>query len=220
VWAKLHQGEEADFNKEPDFKPGDPGDSEWDERREVRPEFLFTIAFNDPWRGAINSRGVRIVGAWLRKPLLFLHKALDHELALEFCRFDAPVDLGGMRTIHTLSIANSVFNDVVAMEQMKTVKSVHLRNASFGAEVRLCGAQIGGTLDMTGARFRGALRMDHIRVTGSLLLSGALVEGAMNLASGRVGKSLNLAGARMGDVYLTGPRESKFPKLVAEFQQR
>lgn len=199
LWAKLCRGEEADFNKEPEFGLTDT-DAGWDPRREVSPEFLRAIALNDPWRGAINSRGVRIVGAWIRQPLHFADTTIDHEVSLEFCRFDAPVNLNGLHTLHTLSLSNSVFTAPVNMEKMKTVKSVHLRGAAFGGEVRLADSRIGGSLDMKGARFQGTVNMEKINVAGSLLLAGALFEEAALLAAARIAGKLSLAGARLCQV--------------------
>ncbi|MBI5638630.1 MAG: pentapeptide repeat-containing protein [Nitrospinae bacterium] len=196
LWAKLCRGEEADFNKEPEFGTTDT-DAGWDPRRGISPAFLLAIALNDPWRGAINSRGVRIVGAWIRQPLKFTDKPLDHELALEFCRFDAPVEMGGLHTAHTLSLSHSRFAETLDMEKIKTAKSVHLRGATFGGEVRMPDARIGGSLDMKGARFQGAVDMEKIHVAGSLLLAGALFEDAALLAAARIAGKLNLAGARL-----------------------
>ncbi len=196
LWAKLCRGEEADFNKEPEF--GAAGhEGICDPRREVRPAFLRAIALDDPWRGAINSRGVRIVGAWIRQPLHFGNTTLDHEVAFEFCRFDAPVDLNSLHTLHTLSLSNSVFTASVNMENIKTVKSVHLRGAAFGGGVSMAAARIGGSLDMKGARFQGTVSMEKINVAGSLLLAGALFEEAATLAAARITGMLSLAGARL-----------------------
>ena len=197
VWGKLCRGEEADFNKDQKFAATGGGDAGLDPRREVSPAFLRAIALDDPWRGAINSRGVRIVGAWIRQPLEFTDKPLDHELALEFCRFDAPVTLRGLHTIHTLSLSNSTFTGAVDMANMKTVKSVHLRGAAFCREVRMADSLIGGSLDMKGARFQGAVNMEKISVAGSLLFAGALFEEEATLAAARIAGKLDFAGARL-----------------------
>ncbi len=203
LWAKLCRGEEADFNKEPEFGLTDT-DAGWDPRREVSPAFLRAIALNDPWRGAINSRGVRIVGAWIRHPLLFADTTLDHEVALEFCRFDAPVNLNGLHTLQTLSLSNSVFTAPMDMGKIKTVKSVLLRGAAFGGEILMTGARIGGSLDMKGARFQGTVNMEKISVAGSLLFAGALFEESATLAAARIDGKLNFAGARLCQVDISG----------------
>lgn len=202
LWAKLCRGEEADFNKEPGFGVTDT-DAGWDPRREVSPAFLRTIALSDPWRGAINSRGVRIVGAWIRHPLIFADTTIDHEMGLESCRFDAPVNLNGLHTPHSFSLSNSVFTAPVNMEKIKTVKSVHLRGTAFGGEIRMADAQIGGSLDMKGARFQGTVNMEKIHVAGSLLLGGALFEETATLTAARIAGKLSLAGARLCQVDLS-----------------
>ncbi len=201
VWEKLCRGEEADFNKEAG-SVADPS-GRWDDRRAVSSAFLLMIALNDPWRGAINSRGVRIVGGWFRKPLLLSNTVLDHEIALESCRFDAPVVMTSMRTGHTFSLANSSFNAPVGFEGMRTVKSVHLRGASFDGAVEMADAAIGGTLDMKGARFKGAVNMERISISGSLFLTGALFEAEVTIAAGKVAGTLSFAGARLCHLDLT-----------------
>ena len=92
VWEQVCVGKIADFNKAEGYGGElDPKKPEgWPSNRILRPEFLETILLHEPYSGALTRKGVRIVGARFTEALDLSNAALDHQLRLGYCRFDAP----------------------------------------------------------------------------------------------------------------------------------
>jgi hypothetical protein len=156
VWKKICLNEVADFNKENSYGGTlYPKESqEWPENRILTSEFLETIILHEPYSGAIPHQGIRIIGAWLNKPLDLSNSNLEHQLILTNSRFDSYVNLSSLKTPYSISLAGSKFKDKLIMSRLNVGENLYIGNgAEYDGEVVINEAKINGSLSMIGSRF-------------------------------------------------------------------
>ena len=115
VWKRICTGEVANFNLSKDYG-GEllPQDREqWTNSRKIRSIFLETVLLSEPYKSAIASTGIRIVGAWFEDPLNLSYSYLGCHLWLNNSIFESRVSLAHIETRYLLSLAGSHFNSIV-----------------------------------------------------------------------------------------------------------
>ena len=151
AWDEIRAGRVADFNERlGELDPKDP--KGWDDTRRLGQAFITTILLDEPYRGAIPRRGVRLVGAWLPEPIDLANTRLSHELWLDRSRFDAMVNLVDMNIRGPLSMQGSKFGGKLDMHRLQADSGLFMRDGAEFAEVNLSSAKIGGQVSMIGSK--------------------------------------------------------------------
>lgn len=218
VWQQVCRKETADFNRrDGDLDP--KGSDGWSERRLISPEFLEDILIHDPFRSALDRKGVHIVGAWIKEPIDLENTRLVHELRLEKSRFDAGLKLSELESTENVSFAGSSFASLVeinfakvggqfsmtaakcmdklSMNSISVGGHLLLRNGAEFTEVDLDSARVGGQLNMDAAKFTGKLNMEGIVVGSNIFIRDGAELTEVNLASSKVDGQIKIASAKI-----------------------
>lgn len=175
AWQAVREGKVADFHAR--LGDVDVGTcSGWDQARELRPEFLGKLAFEESFRSQIPPEGVRIAGAWITGSLDWDGARLAHPWRIERSRVDGKIYFERARTSDDLS-----FNGCVLV-------GCELADARVGGSFALSAATVTETVDLSRAEI--AL---HIFFAG--LTCGRLVA-----PSARIGRDANLERIRCDDI--------------------
>jgi hypothetical protein len=187
----------------PSRQDDDPGDDpakadQWGPEREVRAELIRWLCVDSSARGAVDPRGIQVLGARIagRLDLGFVH--VPFPLALLRCRLTEPAILTSAH-LPALNLRGSRVQSILA-DGAHVEGDVLLTN-SFTAEgeVRLLDAQVGGSLECDGGIFKNpggvTLNADRLNVKGSVFLrEGFNAEGEVRLLSAAIGGSLDCDG--------------------------
>ncbi len=202
VWKKLCCGEEPNFNADPRF--GGLLDVKQTnglcEGREISPGFLLEIILNDPYRGALSSRGVHITGAWFKSGLDLSGKTLDQEIRMEGCRFDGAVDLSNMKSTQNVLFSNSYFKETFHAKQMAVKKNFYLRTSVFSGGISMVGATISGSLDLTLSRSEGNVQLDSATINGNCVIADAEFLSHTGMVGAKVGGDMDIAGSNLASL--------------------
>jgi len=187
VWKQICEGKIADFNTVQGYGGTlDPRKLEgWSEKRVLSPQFLETILLYEPFRSALPRYGVRIIGAWLQRPLDLQNATLAHPLALGKCRFEASVRLDSLKTANLLFLSGSKFTSLLNMGGLQVGGGLFMREGAEFADVDLRKAKIGIQVDLSSSKFTGLLNMNNVHVEGNLYMQKAEI-GAANLISAKI----------------------------------
>ncbi len=218
VWQQVCRKETADFNRR-DGELDPKGSDGWSERRLISPEFLEDILIHDPFRSALDRKGVHIVGAWIKEPIDLENTRLIHELRLEKSRFDAGLKLSELESTENVSFAGSSFAsfveinfakvggqfsmtaakcmDKLSMNSISVGGHLFLRNGAEFTEVDLDSARVGGQLNMNAAKFTGKLNMEGIVVGSNIFIRDGAELTEVNLASSKVDGHIKIASAKI-----------------------
>ena len=199
VWKKICEGKVADFNKR-DARPFDPRkqkDSENFSDRTLRSGFLERILLHEPFRSAIPSQGVRIIGACFPDPIDLSDASIDRPLILRLSLFRSKVGMRRLRTSSFIALSGSTFYGKLDMESVTVEGSLFMRDgAEFNQAVVLRGAKVGGYIDMVGSTFKGTLYMHSVTVGGSIDMEyGAKFNHQVVLVGAKIGNALNMSGS-------------------------
>ncbi len=187
-------------------RPADPTSAEdpgWAEPcREVSAGFIETILSQDPWRGQLPRRGLRLQNMLVRGTLDLSALQVGVEVWLDSSRFTDAVILTGARFEKTLTFDNSSLEAGFSADQLQVGGNLQLSGtARIGCLVEAgapCGAMVlnaatvSGDLRLEGATIATSLAMDDLTVNGSLMLSGTHIEGGLVGAGLRVARSMFL----------------------------
>jgi hypothetical protein len=215
AWQEIRAGRVADFNaSEGREKPLDPTKSKgWRKKRKLRSKFLKQILFRQPYRSEIPVEGVRIVGAWFPEGVELEYCRLSHQLWLENCRFERPVELLGLQIDGWFSLRGSAVDEQstdtlsLSLDRAKIAGGVNLDSVTFGGKLDMTGLEVGKDLWMgEGAMFKDVF-LTAAKVGGQYNLSSAKVDGKLNMNSLNVGQHLLMGeGATFKDVELIGAK--------------
>jgi hypothetical protein len=178
--------------------PTNPEDPGWaDPCREVSAGFIEAILSQDPWRGQLPRRGLRLQNMLVRGTLDLSALQIGAEVWLDNSRFTDPVILTGARFEKTLTFDNSALEGGFSADQLQVGGNLQLSGtARIGCLVDAdapCGwmvlnaATISGDLRLEGAVIATGLAADDLTVNGSFILSGTKIDG------GLVGAGLHVA---------------------------
>ena len=193
VWEKICEGKVADFNKRPDARPFDPREQEDSENfsdRTLRSGFLETILLHEPFRSAIPSQGVRIIGAYFPEPIDLSDASIDRPLILRLSLFRSKVGMRRLTTSSFIALSGSTFYGNLDMESVTVGGSIDMENGAKFRVVFLNGAKIGNALNMSVSTFNSLLDMESVTVGGSIDMKYVTVGFALGMNSVTVGGSI------------------------------
>ncbi|UCG55051.1 MAG: hypothetical protein JSV32_02205, partial [Dehalococcoidia bacterium] len=167
-------------------------------------------------RTSLTPFGIRISGAFFKDGLDLSRASLDYFLCLKNCVFQKPVNMIDLRTIHVLTISDSVFIDQAEMNGLISERSIHLTDNVFKKDLKLSGAQTGARLNLHGSQFEAELGLTDIQIGSGIFISNIqahsnvdmhFAKARLQLAGDKVfvaGK-LDLRGVDIGtEIYLQG----------------
>ncbi|MBT5537307.1 hypothetical protein HOK31_29870, partial [Candidatus Poribacteria bacterium] len=189
VWAQVAQGEIANLLTRYQGSD-DPTDAEgWPEERVLRPGFLETILFEEPFRSEVRRAGVDIVGAWFREPLDLSQGQIGFVLALQSSRMASDVRCRRLHASADFGFKASAFAGKLDMDGFQVDGSLFMLESVFG-EVNLRGARVGDQLAMSGSTFGGTLNMDSLHTRSALLMDDGGTFEEVVLRCARIGGQL------------------------------
>ena len=206
AWQRIREGNIADFNEL--LGPLLPRQPEgWTSERELRSRFIEQVLLDDAYRNALPHQGVRIIGAWIREPLLLHNARIAHEVWLDKTRFEGNVSFASARCTSTLSFAESFFGGTFSMidaridvrlilRAAKFVHAVDLRSIDVNSDISLGEAEL-ASLNMNGARVRGDGDLRGLQCDEVINMEGADVVGDVFLSKCDVSEA-NLTGSKIG----------------------
>jgi len=220
VWEKLSRGKIADFTAEEakgELSIKTEDSQEWSEKTVISPAFLQTILLDEAYRGTFPWSGVKIIGAWIKEPLFLEDAALRHPWWMDRCRFEAEVNLIGLKTPWTISLEGSKFKGSLSMLNARVGGQLNMSGSTFSGElnmnglavqqsfsmrggaqfakVNLVSARVGGQLDMSGSTFTELLNMNSLAVEQSFSMRGGAQFAGVNLTGTKVGGQLDMTGS-------------------------
>ena len=202
VWAKLLDGEVADFNADPSFGGElDPKNDEiWTEANEnaknriLTPKFLQTILTEEIYYKSLTHHGVRIIGAWFKKSVDLSNITIINQLWLDACRFEFELILAYIKSNNFISLESSVIKDQANMQGLKI-------NSDFNInKLVVC-----STFSMNNAKIFGNLTVENSEISRELFMSNIKVEGLLSLAKAKLLSSLSLSHSNIqGQINMNG----------------
>ena len=190
--------------------PTNPEDPGWaDPCREVSAAFIEIILSQDPWRGQLPRRGLRLQNMLVRGTLDLSGLQVGADVWLDLSRFTDAVILTGARFEKTLTFDNSRLEGGFSADQLQVGGNLQLTGTAHvgclaEAEAE-CGlmvlnaATVAGDLRLDGATIATGLAADDLTVNGSFILSGTKIEGGLVAAGLRVARGMFLdRGAELG----------------------
>ena len=205
VWERVCAGEDADFNAAPGYGGQlDPTKPEgWPQNRVLRPKFLETILFKDPYRSALTRNGVNIVGARFTETINLENAELEHPFGLQDSLLEKDVNLIRVRSKSPMGLARSHVAGTLDMYELELSGDLIIQNANLGY-VRLQLAHV-GVLDLSGSKVTGTLDMSSVQVGGGLFMRDKDEFADVVLRATHVGGQLSLNGSKVtGKLKMSG----------------
>ena len=215
VWQQVCEGKIADFNKIHDYL--DPAKTDgWSNERLISPEYLETILLHEPFQSSLHRQGVRISGAWFKKPVNLSHARITCPLHLTHSRYEGEVDFAWIKSEASIWFGHSFFVGRLILDDAKVDGVLNMTGAKFTAkldmtrlmvgsslfmrdgaefdEVILLGAKIGNQVDMSGGIFSGKLNMDGLSVGSSLFMRNGAKFDEVILLGAKITDQLDMSG--------------------------
>lgn len=209
AWDQICRGEVANFNsKDKCLKCPLPSVEEaWGPaekaERNISGEFLGTILGFEPWRSALNGKGIRIRGAFLSDKIELKDITIPHGLMLNRCRFQEKVELIGVVITGSLEIIGSYFKEKVEIIRLDVKGVINADDAGFLNEKSLLERiHVGNSIFMRDAYSPQRLRIIFSSIDGNLQLAGAIL------------KTLNLGGTKINGELMLSYFKFKRPRWV------
>ena len=201
VWERVCAGEDADFNAAPGYGGQlDPTKPEgWPQNRVLRPKFLETILFKDPYRSALTRNGVNIVGARFTETINLENAELEHPFGLQDSLLEKDVNLIRVRSKSPMGLARSHVAGTLDMYELELSGDLIIQNANLGY-VRLQLAHV-GVLDLSGSKVSGKLDMSGLQVGAGLFMSDKAEFADVDLTGVHVSGQLVLNGSKVAGYF-------------------
>ncbi len=219
AWRQIHKNGNADFNSLYKHDPQLPTDQEWSDDtkndRAIRPRFLEMILSSEPWKTALPYSGFSLCGAYFLETLDLRRISITSRLTLRYNIFEMGVILKEADSDHTIDMDFSNIKGIANFENLRTKKSLFLRNTVFNG-LDLKNAKIGGLLSLENARSNasilmlgidvgGLLNMDEIESKFKLDMSGGHFRGQVLMRNATFFNVVEMKSIRAdGNVYLDG----------------
>ncbi len=205
AWKQICEGREADFNQlygvtlDPKVPEG------WNDDRKLSQTFLETVLLDEdkPFRTEITRKGVRIIGAWFPEPIDLENADLDHDLWLIRSRFDARVNLRGLRTSRSLGLKGVAAFDEVIFRDAEIDGELNLQGAAFNSTLNMDSVYVGQHLRMHEAEFADVI-LNSSEIVGIINMNDSRFSRKLQMDKLQVGSSLFMRGAEFDEVWLAG----------------
>ena len=192
VWERVCSGKSADFSAAPGYggelDPKKPDG--WPQNRVLRPAFLETILFKDPYRRALARAGVVIRGARFTEALELDDAELEHPFGLQLSLFEKGVSLRRVKSKFPIGFEGSKVAGSVDMYELELGGDLGMQNGGV-ADVNLRSAHV-SQLDLSDSEVSGPLDMVLLHVDKVLFMGGSKVSGELNMNGVQVGASLSM----------------------------
>ncbi len=119
VWKEIMAGREADFNKKYEETLNPKKTKGWNvsaNDRIISPEFLEEILTTENLTSKINTKGIRIIGAYFKEALDLSYQKLEYQFWLDKCRFLESLDFSYIKVNNWFSLEDSYFAKNLNME--------------------------------------------------------------------------------------------------------
>ena len=204
AWREICEGRNADLHrrlghsKEKTYSKKPRYDYKWsEEQRVLSSGFLRTILLSQPFRRAIQRQGVHIIGARFQDEIRLENAIIEQPLIIEDSVFEEPVIMSRLKSLATIYLNDSEFEDELNMSFISTEGSVFMQGAYF-AKVDLTAAKIKGHLALDSSEFEGELNMNFISTEGSIFIQNANFAN-VNLIAAKIGGELNMDSSNFKD---------------------
>jgi uncharacterized protein YjbI with pentapeptide repeats len=214
AWARIKEGQEANFNKRcgtPALDPRAEDETGWTNScRRISGKFLVDILTLTPWRNQVPFVGVAISGARIEGDIDFKSAKLDRPLLIAQSRIENDINLNWARTDSLIGLVGSRIAGSFSATEFRSELSLGLSESEFKQNAYLDRAKISGGVNISGATLDKALDATSIQV-GAHLLMGSTDQRKASF------KRVSLAGAKItGNVQMNGTFDGE---LVATLLQ-
>lgn len=227
TWIALCEYRRADLADQAGGAVDPTATEGWTEEHVLSAGFLQDVLLDEPYRGRLGDRPVRIAGARVVGDVDLRSVTIDHPLSIEDSRFeglvaviearlDGALDLSGSAAPAGLVLAGSVVNGRVSLVDgdlssvnllQATVGSIEASSASISGELDLNGVEVGGSVFLTDGTFDSidlgsasleGLEMANSTFNGEIVANFALIRGSVFGNSSTYNSALSFTGATVG----------------------
>ena len=246
AWTCIRKGELADFNER--FGWLDPRrNQDWTgeraSNRALSAAFLQTILLDDPYRGALTRKGVRIDGAWFQdvvdlessrlsievrlngcrflEPFLFSYAVADNLISIMNSKFINNLNMRGSRFRNNLIIKGAEFNELVSMNMVQICGGLLIGETCF-RDFDLGSAKINGQLEITSSICAGVANLSSVEVGSSVIVRKSLFYKNVNMRGAKIGGQIDMSGSKLAGTVIMDSAEVAGHLLMreeAEFQE-
>jgi hypothetical protein len=207
AWRAFCAGDVADFNRAARKKldPTKPGG--WSRARMLDSRFFEQI-FTDPtYRDRLPRSGVRIIGAWFRRPLNLTRVSTDRPLAILGSRFESDIRLDYSTTSDLIDLRGSSVGGMITGDLLHASGGPALDGCNLEKGMRLSHATL-YRLSLDHCQSSAAIDLDAMELT-ELAMHTATVHGGFDARFSKIANQLTLLGSTIeGPVNLDGVQAS------------
>ena len=171
VWNRVCSGEIADLNQmegNGDLNPMIP--QGWTDKRVLRPAFLRAMLMEDPYRSAVTSKGMMIVGAWFLEHIDLSESGFEKRISLTKSRFDRNVIMNSFIAGSSISLTGSHFIGELLMHKIEINGSLYVDMCLFSKQAIISESDIKGILFVVSSRFKNKLSINGSRIGNNLVM--------------------------------------------------
>ena len=201
AWAKIKQGNAADFNERckttPALDARKDDDASWkSDCRQLDATFLVDILTQPAWGEKVPMAGVHIVGAKIVGDIALTNARVNRELWIEKSRIESKIVLDGARTNSPISFNSSHVSGTLSASQFHDERSLSLLNTKFEQDVLLDFAKIDGFATLDDTIFESELNLESAQIGAALFMRRAAAHKTVNLKYAKVAGAVELNGSK------------------------
>ena len=203
AWSKICRGEPADFNKRYGNIPGPRKEEDWEglegERRKIRPEFVRMVLLHEPWRSAVTSEGVIIMGSLVQGEVKLDSSRPNKMIRMFNCRLHGAWNFRDVESPHLTAFIYCCFTGDIVLERSVIAGGVFVRDCCLQGEARLAGMLLKGQLEIINSEIKRDLIADNVIISGNLCTKGSVFNGRFALPGSRIKGQLDIQDTLFND---------------------